>query len=82
MELKVKACPHCGNPADFVLRIPVYGGGGAEIKCTVCGAMMRDTNYMEQIWGEGTLTTPVTTESLVKCIERCIENWNRRVSDG
>ena len=81
MELRAKHCPHCGAPVDFVFRIPAFGVGGAEIKCTVCGAMMRDTHHFEQIWGEGTVSTPVTTESMVKCVERCIEAWNRRVSD-
>ena len=78
MELRAKGCPHCGNPVDFVFRIPTFGVGGAEIKCTVCGAMMRDTNHTECIWGDGSVATPVTTESMVRCVERCIENWNRR----
>lgn len=81
MELKVKACPHCGAPADFVFRIPTFGVGGAEIKCTVCGARMQDTHHTEQIWGERCVATPVTTESMVKCVERCIGNWNRRATE-
>lgn len=81
MELRAKGCPHCGNPVDIVFRIPVYGVGGAEIKCTVCGAMMRDIRYREQICTDGKFATPVTTESMANCVERCIENWNRRVDE-
>lgn len=79
MELKVGNCPHCGAVSELTFRIPIYGNGGAEIKCTICGAMMRDTNYTEHNFTEGGYATPTTSASAIACIERCIERWNRRV---
>lgn len=82
-RISVDKCPHCGSPVDLTFKIPVYGAGGCEIKCSMCNAKMNDYNYTESHFDEErrTLSTPATLDSIIKCIERAVTRWNRRVND-
>lgn len=77
-------CPHCGNPAEMFFKIPIYGAGGCEIKCNMCGARVNDFNFSEHHVDDEThaLSTPVTIAAIAGCIERAVEKWNRRVENG
>ena len=77
---EIKPCPFCGGSAEITFKIPVYGVGGCEIKCTMCRARVNDCKYSEYRFDEETRTfsTPTTYESISKCIERAIKAWNRR----
>ena len=81
MDLNLEKCPHCGGSTELTFRIPVYGSGGCKIECISCHAMIQDYKYAEQHFDKDkmTLSTPVTTESIIKCIERAVDKWNRRV---
>lgn len=75
---KLKPCPFCGGVADLVFKIPVYGTGGCEIKCTMCKGRMNDFRYTETHLTANSISTPYTIDSITGCIKRTIEAWNRR----
>lgn len=81
---ELKPCPFCGGIPELIFKMPVFGAGGCEIKCISCRAKINDFGYVENHFDEekGTLSTPATPKSIIGCIERAIEAWNRRVSDG
>lgn len=81
--MELKPCPFCGGVAELTFKLPVYGAGGCEIKCTMCRARVNNFKYTELHINKekGTLSTPATIESISKCIERAVEAWNRRVKN-
>lgn len=78
MRIKLPKCPFCGGVPELIFKIPVFGAGGCEIKCTTCQARVNDFNYSETHFNGETLSTPITTKSVVKCIIRAVAKWNRR----
>jgi len=79
----LKSCPFCGGVAELTFKLPVYGAGGCEIKCISCRARINDFGYSLQVFDEDrkTLSTPVTVESITRCIERAVERWDHRVRE-
>ena len=82
MRIQMPKCPFCGGVSELVFKIPVFGTGGCEIKCVSCGARVSDFNYSESHFTEKTLSTIVTTQSIIRCIQRTVEKWNKRVGDS
>lgn len=79
---ELKPCPFCGGAAELNFRIPLFGIGGANIVCTRCKAMVRDTRYFENgIDAEAGYYQRTTIETISGCIERVIEAWNRRADN-
>ena len=80
--MTVKNCPFCGSVAELTFKMPVYGAGGAEVKCISCKAKVNDFNYTEQHFDteKQTISTPATPESISRCIERAVKAWNRRAT--
>ena len=76
--LEVKRCPFCGNFAKIEVVIQEYGFNGVIIRCENCGGMIRNAKCTEMIKTEQTFSTPITQESLGKCLWETIEMWNRR----
>jgi hypothetical protein len=79
----LKSCPFCGGSAELTFKVPVYGGGGCEIRCISCRARVNDFGFSEHLYDEekGTLSTPVTIESISACINRAVNAWGRRAKE-
>lgn len=76
--ISLKPCPFCGQPAELEVKLPVYGFHGCIIHCMACQAKIQIANCYETRFSGDAISTPVTIESLSKCISSAVAAWNRR----
>ena len=76
--LKIRGCPHCGENPEIKVIIREYGFNGVVIECPNCKAQIRNCKCSEFIQTDGVISTPITEESLGRCLWQAIELWNRR----
>lgn len=77
-KIEIKPCPFCGGPAELSVQLPVYGFRGCIIQCVACRAFVRNGNCSETYFSGDRISTPVTTESLIRCVNAAVETWNKR----
>lgn len=76
--LTIRGCPHCGDTPEIKVYIRKYGFNGVSIECSNCKAQIRNAKCAEFICNENSMATPITEESLGRCLWETIERWNRR----
>lgn len=78
MMLKIRGCPHCGDTPEIRVFVREYGFCGVVIECPNCKAQIRNAKCSEFISTDGAISTPITEESLGRCLWQAIDIWNRR----
>ena len=76
--LSIRGCPHCGESPEIKVIIRDYGFNGVVIECPNCKAQIRNAKCSEFIQTDGSISTPITEESLGRCLWRTFELWNLR----
>ena len=77
--LNIRGCPHCGDTPEIRVVIREYGFNGVIIECPNCKAQIRNAKCSEFIHTDnGALSTPITEESLGRCLWQTIFLWNTR----
>ena len=79
-KIELKPCPFCGQAAELEVKLPVYGFTGCVIHCVSCKAMVRNGNCSEFHTTATSVSTPITTESLTRCISATVAAWNKRTA--
>lgn len=77
-KIEIKPCPFCGGLAELSVHLPVYGFRGCIIQCVSCKACVKNCNCSETYFSGDRISTPVTTESLIRCVNAAVETWNKR----
>lgn len=76
--LEIRGCPICNSIPDIEVRLPMFGWQGVVIICKNCGCQLRNADCAEKIHSPGRMATPITAESLGKCMAKAINLWNQR----
>ena len=76
--ISLDLCPHCGGPAEIVVRIPWYGQTGAKVQCSHCGYSTRIFDIHSTFHCDETksLGTPILEKSIMVGIRAAIQSWN------
>lgn len=79
---EIRGCPICNSTPNIEVHLPIFGFSGVVISCKNCGCQLRATDCCERISAPGKMATPVTAESLGKCIANAINRWNHRSKEA
>lgn len=75
---ELRDCPCCGAGVEIKVFLREYGFCGVVIECPNCHCSIRNGKCFEQIRREERFATPITQDSLAKCLFDTIRMWNSR----
>lgn len=79
---EIKNCRFCGTRSlKFTVSIPACGIPKVWGECNNCGArtsIFRVVPISNSVTTDNSLSTPITTESILKATKDALSSWNRR----
>lgn len=77
-NIRLDKCPFCGGGAEIVIKIPVYGVTGAQVRCSKCEYNTRffDIHSRFDCVETKQYGTPILEKSIMRGIRAAMQSWN------